>query len=111
MPGPLSLELEGRLGALGSSYFHERQDGLIEIHWGEPLSFILSPKGDVQKFSTIEQARYWLRNRWPVSDDARRRALVQVEAAMDCLTPIATARRAFIAAAQGPALQPQRRAA
>ncbi|MFT3690876.1 DUF982 domain-containing protein [Paenirhodobacter sp.] len=91
----------------------QKDNGLIEIHWGEPLSFIMSPKGDVQTFSTIEQARYWLRKRWPVSDDARQRALVHVEAAMDCLTPIATARRAFIAAAQsaGFVAQPQLRAA
>jgi len=73
---------------------------LIEINWGEPLSFVTSPDGDVQKFSTIEQASYWLRRKWPVSDDARQQAVDQLDAAMDCMVSVGTARRAFIAAAR-----------
>lgn len=73
---------------------------LIEIHWGKPLSFVISPEGDVQKFSTIEQARYWLRKKWPVCDAAQKRALDRLEAAMDCMASVGTARRAFIRAAR-----------
>jgi len=72
---------------------------VIEINWGEPLTFDVSPAGDVQRFSTIEQVRYWLRRRWPVADDARDTALSKIEAAMDCLGSVGSARRAFIAAA------------
>jgi len=73
---------------------------LIEIHWGQPLTFVLSSDGDVQKFSTIEQVKYWLVKQWPVADDARANALRQVEAAMDCIVPVGVARRAFVAAAR-----------
>lgn len=73
---------------------------LIEIIWGKPLSFVMSPEGDVQQFSTIEQVKYWLLKRWPIADDARLTALKQVEAAMDCLVPVGVARRAFTAAAK-----------
>jgi len=79
---------------------------LIETHWGKPLSFVVSPKGDVQTFSTIEQARYWLKKKWPVSDAAQRRALDRLEAAMDCMAPAGTARRAFIAAARSAGFVP-----
>lgn len=72
---------------------------LIEIHWGEPISLV-SPDGDTQQFSTFEKASYWLRRKWPVADAARQRALVQVQAAMDCLIPAATARYAFVSAAR-----------
>jgi hypothetical protein len=73
---------------------------LIEIQWGSPLSFVISPDGDTQKFSTIEQAAYWLRKKWPVRDEARVHALAQVEAAMDCVGSVGTARRAFVTAAR-----------
>lgn len=73
---------------------------MIEISWGKPLSFVVSPQGDIQKFTTAEQARHWLRRKWPVADKARDRAIHQVEAAMDCLTSVGTARRAFISAAR-----------
>lgn len=73
---------------------------MIEINWGEPLSFIISPEGEVQKFSTIEQAAYWLRKKWPIADDARDNALRQIDAAMCCLGGIGTARRAFVSAAR-----------
>ena len=88
------------------SLFHERND-LIEIHWGEPLSFVMSPEGDVQKFSTIEQARYWLSRKWPVSDDARDRALQYLDAAMHAIVSVGTARRAFIAAARSAGFVPE----
>ena len=77
-----------------------KEDMLIKIQWGSPLSFVVSPDGEVQSFSTIEQVRYWLRRKWPVADEARHRALQQVEAAMACLVPVGSARRAFIAAAR-----------
>lgn len=80
---------------------------MIEIHWGEPLSFVISPEGEVQKFNTIEQARYWLRKKWPVSDEPRLRALTQVEAAMACITSVGTARRAFISAARTAGFVPE----
>jgi hypothetical protein len=80
---------------------------VIEIHWGHPLTLILSSDGDVQTFSTIEQARYALRKRWPVADDARSTALKQVEAAMDCLLPVGEARRAFAAAARSAGFRPE----
>ncbi|SFJ81459.1 Protein of unknown function [Celeribacter neptunius] len=73
---------------------------LIEIYWGTPLSLVTSPEGDVQKFGTIEKARHWLHRKWPVSDDARQRALETIEAAMDCMTPVGEARKAFMMAAK-----------
>lgn len=79
---------------------------MIELNWGEPLSFVVSRDGDVQKFSTIEQARHWLKRRWPVTDEPRRRALQQLEAAMDCLVPVTSARRAFISAARSAGFVP-----
>lgn len=72
----------------------------MELHWGEPLSFVVTTDGEVQKFSTIEQAAYWLRKRWPVADAARLKALDQLDAAMHCMTTIGSARRAFISAAR-----------
>ncbi|VDC25151.1 DUF982 domain-containing protein [Pseudogemmobacter humi] len=73
---------------------------MIEIQWGEPLSFVVSPEGEVQKFTTIEQARYWLRRKWPVTDAPRQRALDRLESAMECMTTVGSARRAFISAAR-----------
>lgn len=80
---------------------------MMEIHWGQPLSFVTSPEGEIQKFSTIEQARYWLRSKWPVSDEARDRALEQLEAAMHCLVSVGSARRAFISAARTAGFVPE----
>ena len=80
---------------------------MMEIHWGKPLSFVVSPEGEIQNFSTIEQAAYWLRKKWPVADDARSRALEQVSGAMDCMVPVGLARRAFIAAARSAGFQPE----
>jgi len=71
---------------------------LIEISWGSALQLV-SPDGDIQRISTIEQARYWLRKKWPVSDAAQDRALNQIESAMDCMTTVGSARQAFLQAA------------
>ena len=79
---------------------------MIEVNWGRPLSLIVSPQGDIQTFSTIEQARYWLRRKWPVTDAAQRRALEQTEAAMHCLVPVGSARRAFLSAARSAGFPP-----
>ncbi|WP_018001582.1 DUF982 domain-containing protein [Paracoccus sp. N5] len=79
---------------------------MIEIQWGTPLSFVVSPEGDVQKFSTIEQAHYWLRRKWPVADPARGQALRQVEAAMNCLVPVGAARQSFAEAARSAGFVP-----
>ncbi|MCT8328345.1 DUF982 domain-containing protein [Albidovulum sediminis] len=73
---------------------------MIEINWGHPLNFVVSSDGTLQSFSTVEQVRYWLRNRWPIADDARQTALSRIQDAMDCICSVGTARRAFIAAAR-----------
>ncbi|WP_349665919.1 DUF982 domain-containing protein [Phaeovulum sp. NW3] len=54
----------------------------------------------MQTFSAIEQARYWLRNKWPVCDATQECAPDRLEAAMDCMASVGTARRAFIRAAR-----------
>jgi hypothetical protein len=79
----------------------------MEIHWGTPLSFVISPTGEVQKFRTIEQAAYWRRRKWPVSDLARNHALEQLDAALHCLVSVGSARRAFIAAAKAAGFVPE----
>ena len=66
----------------------------------------MSPDGDIQDITTAEQARYWLRKKWPVADQARDRALHQVEAAMACMASVGTARRAFISAAKSAGFVP-----
>jgi hypothetical protein len=73
---------------------------LIEIQWGAPLSLVVSSEGDVQTFTTIEQAAYWLRKKWPVRDDARTCAMDRIDAAMNCLCSVGSARRAFVEAAR-----------
>lgn len=67
----------------------------------------MSPDGDVQKFSTIEQAKYWLQKKWPIADEARSSALKQIEAAMDCIVPVGVARRAFATAARSAGFIPE----
>ena len=79
---------------------------LLEVQWGKPMTFIVSQDGDAQTFTTPEQARYWLQRKWPVTDGARLRALRQVEAAMDCVASIGSARRAFLAAAKSAGFSP-----
>ncbi|WP_271952209.1 DUF982 domain-containing protein [Ruegeria faecimaris] len=73
---------------------------MIETHWGDPITLVLSPEGGSQKFSTIEQASYWLRKKWPVANQDRNIALAQIDAAMHCLAPVGAARKAFILAAK-----------
>lgn len=80
---------------------------MIEIQWGEPLAFVISSGGEVQSFSTAEQARYWLRRKWPVSDAARLRAIDRIDAALECVGSVGTARRAFISAAKSAGFVPQ----
>ncbi|GHG90665.1 DUF982 domain-containing protein [Pseudodonghicola xiamenensis] len=84
---------------------------MIEINWGKPLTFVVSEDGDTQKFTTIEQARYWLRKKWPVADRDREHAIEQVDAAMDCLTTVDAARKAFVSAAKTAGFRPERASA
>ena len=72
---------------------------MIEINWGQPLT-IVTTEGDTVKISTIEQAKYWLRKRWPVADDARHSAVAAIQSAMECMLPVQAARHAFVHAAQ-----------
>lgn len=72
---------------------------MMEIQWGQPVALVQPHDGEVERFSTIEKVRYWLRRRWPVSDTARTTALAKVEAAMECMTPVEEARHAFLVAA------------
>jgi hypothetical protein len=64
------------------------------------MTLFMSPEGDTQKITTIEQAHYWLRKRWPVTDNKRDLALKQIDAAMNCLVPVGAARNAFRSAAK-----------
>lgn len=73
---------------------------MIEVHWGRPFTLVVSADGATQKFTTIEQAQYWLRKRWPVSDRERDLAIEQVDAAMHCMTSVDVAREAFMSAAE-----------
>lgn len=70
------------------------------------MTFVLSPEGGTQKFTTIEQAYYWLRKKWPVADHNRDLALYQIDAAMHCLTPVGAARQAFVLAAKTAGFMP-----
>lgn len=73
---------------------------MIELNWGHPMTLVLSSEGDTKKITTIEQAHYWLQRKWPVADRARDAALSQLEAAMECLVSVASARKAFHSAAE-----------
>lgn len=64
------------------------------------MNLFLPPQGGIQKIKTIEQADYWLREKWPVNDHKRDLALKQIDAAMHCLVPVGSARRAFVSAAK-----------
>ena len=81
---------------------------MIELHWGHPITIVVSPQGDTKQISTIEQALYWLRKKWPVADDRRDQALERVDAAMNCLATVGAARRAFVSAARSAGFVPQR---
>ena len=73
---------------------------MIEIDWGKPLHFVVTETGDIQTFSSLEQARHWLRRKWPVADDNRARALARIDEARHCVSSVGTARRAFVSAAR-----------
>ena len=73
------------------------------------MSLVISSEGDVQTFSTIEQAQYWLRKKWPVADAARQNALGRLEDAMDCMGPVSAARHAFLTAARSAGFVPHHR--
>lgn len=79
---------------------------MIEINWGNPMTFVVSPEGDTQKISTIEQASYWLRKKWPVTDQKRDLALHRLDAAMHCLVTVEDARNAFLSAARSAGFMP-----
>ncbi|WP_172330041.1 DUF982 domain-containing protein [Mangrovicoccus sp. HB161399] len=72
----------------------------MDIYWGDPMLLALSPDGDRIRISTIEQAQYWLRRKWPVSDDARQRALGRLDEAAECMCSVGSARSAFLSAAR-----------
>jgi hypothetical protein len=72
---------------------------MIEVQWGTPIALHTHDENDFERFSTIEKARHWLRRKWPVADDARQVALEKIEAAMECMSPVTEARRAFVVAA------------
>lgn len=72
---------------------------MIEINWGKPITLVVSPTGDTKKFTTIEQASYWLRKKWPVADQNRDIALSRIDAAMHCMATVGGARKAFVRAA------------
>ena len=54
---------------------------------------------ETTRISTIEHAHHWLKRNCPDTDHTRDLALSQVEAAMDCLVSVTSARHAFLAAA------------
>ncbi|ARC37560.1 DUF982 domain-containing protein [Paracoccus yeei] len=78
---------------------------MFEIYWGKPFSLTLRD-GTTQDISTAEQARHWLKRKWPTGDSTRQAALAQIEAAMECLVPVAAARQAFATAARNAGLLP-----
>ena len=70
------------------------------------MTLVVSPKGDTQKISTIEQAVYWLRKKWPVTDHNRDLALNHIDGAMHCLVSVGSARNAFLSAAKTAGFMP-----
>ena len=80
---------------------------MIETYWGNPLTLVISENGDTKKFTTIEQAYYWLNKKWPVTDKARDRAIELIDAAMNCLAPVSAARMAFVSAARTAGFMPE----
>ncbi|WP_185959047.1 DUF982 domain-containing protein [Thalassovita litoralis] len=70
------------------------------------MTLVVSPRGDTQNITTLEQAFYWLRKRWPVTDQHHVRALEYIDAAMHCLVPVTSARNAFLLAAHSAGFNP-----
>ncbi|MBT9386324.1 DUF982 domain-containing protein [Pseudooceanicola sp. CBS1P-1] len=83
---------------------------MMDIPWGEPFALIDSKGNDVARVGTIETAHHWLRRKWPVADGAQKKALLRVEAAMDCMGSVDEARQAFLLAARSAGFVPARRA-
>ncbi|OWU85356.1 hypothetical protein ATO6_08495 [Oceanicola sp. 22II-s10i] len=79
----------------------------MELDWGHSMTLVLSDAGDTKRITTIEQAHHWLKRKWPVADRARETALVQVEAAMECLVSVTSARKAFRLAADSAGFAPR----
>lgn len=77
---------------------------MFEINWGQPLVITATTESGIQKISTIEQARYMLRRKWPVDDTARSQAIHAINSAMECMGSVDHARAAFLAAAQSAGL-------
>mgnify|MGYP000631003265 CR=1 FL=1 len=70
------------------------------------MTLVVSPQGDTQNITTIEQALYWLRKKWPVTDRNRDLALDYIDAAMHCLVTVGSARKSFLSAAETAGLLP-----
>lgn len=104
----LSSPRDGRQPEAPDPAFRRKNKTLIETSWGTPLSIIVSPSGDTKKITTTEQARHWLKKKWPVADAAHDRAIRQIEAAMECMAPVGAARQAFTLAARTAGLLPDR---
>ncbi|WP_425075091.1 DUF982 domain-containing protein [Sagittula sp. S175] len=81
---------------------------MFEIQLGAPITLYSAHNGVAERFSTIEKARHWLRRNWPIADDARQAALEKTDSAMDCMSPVKEARRAFVAAALSAGFVPDR---
>lgn len=80
----------------------------MEIIWGKPMTFVVSQEGKTKRFTTIEQACHWLREKWPVADQKRDFALTQIEAAMNCLISVRAAGESFQEAAKSAGFKPAR---
>ncbi|MBU2956170.1 DUF982 domain-containing protein [Paracoccus sp. 1_MG-2023] len=78
---------------------------MIEIQWGSPLHFTTDAHGGTRRITTIEQAQHWLRKSWPIDDDRRVQAMNQIDAAMECIVPVSSARSAFLSAANSAGLR------
>jgi len=81
---------------------------MMEIQWGAPVALREPQGGAIERFCTIEKARYWLRRRWPIADNAQQTALAKIDSAMDCIGPVEDARQAFCRAAISAGFTPAR---
>lgn len=74
---------------------------MIETYWGNPVTLIEGPDGQISKITTVEQALFKLEKRWSFRRGPQHcRAIAYGRAARDCLADPAAARQAFLAAAQ-----------
>lgn len=81
---------------------------MMEIQWGQPMTLVAPQDGTIERFSTIEKARHWLKRKWPIADITRDTALARIDAAMDCMSPVEDARHAFLVAALCAGYRPER---